>query len=496
MICLIPMLPQRQNNAGPRPLPLEDYFSSFADHVIGRRQFFESPFGRNRVIYADWTAGGRGYGPIEKRLQCNVLPFFANTHTGTTVTGRAMTAAYEEAKAIIKAHVHADTDDLLLFCGSGMTDAVCRLQRMLGLRASKEEMVVFVTHMEHHSNHISWLETGATVEIIRAAPDGNVDLEYFTELLKKYKHRRVKIAAVTACSNVTGIQTPYHTIAALVHAYSGYCFVDFASSAPYVSIDMHPPEPGGDLDGIYFSCHKFLGGPGTPGVLVFNGRLHKGGVPDRPGGGTILYSNPWGGREYISDIEQREDGGTPPILQAIKAALCIRLKEEMGVEQMLRREEELLECVFDRLPGMPGVTILEAGYRRRLGIVSFMMTGGHYNLVVKMLNDRFGIQTRGGCSCAGPYGHFLLHIDEARSQAMRASLKSGDLSCKPGWVRLSLHPTMTDDEIGYILDAIGITVERYREWAADYVYDPASNEFVFRGWGERNRVREWFSAPL
>lgn len=486
------MLPQGQNSED----ALEDYFSAFARQVIGHRQFFESPFGQNRVIYADWTASGRGYGPIEKRLQHEVLPFFANTHTGTTVTGRAMTAAYEEARAIIKAHVHADANDVLLFCGSGMTDAVCRLQRMLGLRASTKETVIFVTHMEHHSNHIPWLETGVTVEIIKSAADGNVDLEHLRELLDLYSDRKLKIAAVTACSNVTGIQTPYHAIAALLHAYNGYCFVDFACSAPYVSIDMHPPVPGGDLDALYFSCHKFLGGPGTPGVLLFHKRLYKGGVPDRPGGGTILYSNPWGGREYVSDIEQREDGGTPPLLQAIKAALCIRLKEEMGVVGMLRREEELVECIFDRLPGISGVTILEAGVRRRLGIVSFMVDGAHYNLIVKILNDRFGIQTRGGCSCAGPYGHWLLGIEASRSRGIRESLRAGDLSCKPGWVRLSLHPTMTDDEVGYILDAIGITVERYREWAADYAYDPSGNEFVFRGGGQRSRVKEWFSVPL
>ena len=502
------MLPQGQNKIaalsrevdavshGADEGSLEDYFQPFALQVIGRRQFFESPFGRNRVIYADWTASGRGYAPIEKRLQEEVLPFFANTHTGTTVTGRAMTAAYEEARGIIKTHVHASADDQLLFCGSGMTDAVCRLQRMLGPGTLKDEAVVFVTHMEHHSNYISWLETGATVEVIKPAPQGNVHLKHLAELLEQHRHRKVKIAAVTACSNVTGIQTPYHDIAALMHAHGGYCFVDFASSAPYVSIDMHPDVPGGDLDGVYFSCHKFLGGPGTPGVLVFNKRLYEGGVPDRPGGGTILYSNPWGGRVYVSDIEQREDGGTPPILQAIKAALCFRLKEEMGVGPMLRREDELLECVFDRLPDMPGVSILEAGCRGRLGIVSFLVAGAHYNLIVKILSDRFGIQTRGGCSCAGPYGHWLLGIDKARSEELSHSLGAGDLSCKPGWVRLSLHPTMSDEEIGYILDAIEITIERYPEWKEDYGYDSAANEFVFRGIDQDSRVGKWFSAPL
>jgi selenocysteine lyase/cysteine desulfurase len=484
------MLQQRLNRVD----SLQEYFLPFAAHIIGNRQFFETPVGRSRIIYADWTAAGRGYLPIEKKIQQEILPFFANTHTGTTITARAMSAAYEEAKTIVKEHVHAAGDDVLLFCGSGMTDAVCRLQRMLGLREHSKEMVVFVTHMEHHSNHISWLETGATVEIIRPSEDGNVDLDHLRHLLERYRHQKTMIAAISACSNVTGIQTPHHAIASLMHGSGGYCFVDFAASAPYVTIDMHPPVSGGDLDAIYFSFHKFLGGPGTPGVLIFNRRLHTGSVPDRPGGGTLLYSNPWGGREYVPDIEQREDGGTPPILQAIKAALCIRLKEEMGVAQLLRREEEMVEHIFDRLPEIPGVALLAATQRRRLGIVSFIVEHAHYNLIVKILNDRFGIQTRGGCSCAGPYGHWLLNIDETRSGAIRDSLLAGDMSCKPGWVRLSVHPTMTDDELDFILDAIEITVQRYEEWEKDYVYDAVGNEFVFRGWEERRR--RCFDGPL
>ena len=475
------MLLQSLNSVG----SLQDYFRPFASNIIGHRQFFETPYGRNRIIYADWTAAGRGYLPIERRLQQEILPFFGNTHTGTTVTGRIMSAAYEEARHIIKGHVHAHEDDLLFFCGSGMTDAVCRLQRLVGLNRSCRETVVFVTHMEHHSNHIPWLETGATVEIIRPSADGNVDLEHLRLLLEQYRDKRIKIAAVTACSNVTGIQTPRHAIASLVHDFGGWCFVDFAASAPYADIDM-------DADAIYFSMHKFLGGPGTPGVLVFNRRLYGGGIPDRPGGGTILYSNPWGRHEYVAGIEQREDGGTPPILQAMKAALCIRLKEEMGVAQILQREEQLLARIFARLSGMPGVTVLAAGQQRRLGIVSFVVEHAHYGLIVKILNDRFGIQTRGGCSCAGPYGHYLLNIGKTRSDAIRRSLLEGDLSCKPGWVRLSIHPTMTDEEMDFILDAIEITVQGYGEWRRDYVYDPATNEFVCEGWTEHHPG--WFST--
>lgn len=530
----------------------EAYFAEFRRQIIGRQQVFVSPFGEKEMLYADWTASGRAYGPIETRIQKEVLPFVGNTHTETTITGTLMSRAYETAREIVKRHVNAGGDEVLIFCGSGMTGAVNKLQRILGWRVPEQRMdaeedaglsdaaqvpgsqrcgwrgdgrmpadetsrpVVFVTHMEHHSNQISWMETIATVEIIRAGEDGNVDLGHFRELLERYKHRKTRVAAVTACSNVTGIRTPYREIARIIHGYGGLCFVDFACSAPYVGIDMHPAgrggyaeeagdgpeearqhleEAGAHLDAIYFSPHKFLGGPGTPGVLVFHKKLYGNRVPDQPGGGTVVYSNPWKEHEYVENIEQREDGGTPPFLGAIKAAMCIRLKERMGVENMLRREEELLRIIFDRFAGMDNVQVLEGGIKDRLGVVSFIITGAHYNMVVKLLNDRYGIQTRGGCSCAGTYGHWLLGVDRPRSYEILQAIRSGDLRCKPGWVRVSVHPTMTDAEIRFVMDAIEAVAANFGEWGKEYMYDPATNEYVFKGAtaSGRRRVEEWFS---
>jgi selenocysteine lyase/cysteine desulfurase len=471
---------------------LEDYFSRFRQNIIGDEQFFETPFGRKRIQYADWTASGRAYGPIEAEMQDEILPYFANTHTEATFTGRMMSGAYEQAKTTIRTHVNASEDDVLVFCGSGMTAAVNKLQRILGLRLPERVMdyvkclqideslrpLVLVTHMEHHSNHISWLETIATVEIIRPGKDGNVDLEHLRELLQRFSHRKNKIAAVTACSNVTGIETPVHEIAAIMHEHDGLCFVDFACSAPYVPMNMHPGWGLRDLDAIYFSFHKFLGGPGTPGVLIFNSKLYRNQVPDQPGGGVMLYSNPWKVHEYITDIQLREDGGTPPVLQGIKAGMCIRLKEEMGVENMLLREKEMVRHILQRLEQIPGLEILGSN-RKRLGVISFIVQKAHYNLFVRILNDRYGIQARGGCSCAGTYGHVLLHIDEARSYDILNSLRAGEMRDKPGWIRLSVHPTMTDAGIDYILDAVENIVEHYPEWEKDYAYDPASNEYTF-----------------
>ena len=496
---------------------LENYFSHFRRNIIGLQQIFESPFGKKEIIYADWTASGRGYRPVEDCLLNEIMPFLANTHTETTVTGRLMSKAYEEAKVIVKAHVRANSEDALVFCGSGMTGAVNKLQRILGLKIPERifdymirtgpkneylpwddvlKPIVFVTHMEHHSNHTTWLETIADVEIIRLGKNGNVDLDHFRILLEQFKHRKNKIAAVTACSNVTGIQTPYHDIAKLIHEYDGFCFVDFASSAPYIDIDMHPQGEGSALDAIYFSPHKFLGGPATSGVLIFNKKMYKNSIPDQPGGGTIVYSNPWKVHEYIANIEQREDGGTPPILQGIKVAMCVRLKEAMGVENILKREEELLQIIFARFLKMKNVEVLEGNIKKRLGIISFVVPGAHYNLIVKILNDRFGIQTRGGCSCAGTYGHMLLHVDKSRSYQILNGIRAGDLLCKPGWIRLSVHPTMSNEEIDFILDAIELTAAHFREWMKDYTYDVGSNEYSFKGQEvkEQSRIEEWFKS--
>lgn len=493
----------------PAQTSLQSYFAPFRQNIIGQQQTFETPFGKKKIVYADWTASGRAYQPIENCLQQNILPFVGNTHTGTTVTGTLMTKAYKEARVIIKQHVNAGDNDALLFCGSGMTSAVNKLQRILGLRLPEQitgytarsieiddalRPVVFVTHMEHHSNHISWLETIATVEIIPCTDDGNVSLNGLLLLLHKYRQRKHKIAAVTACSNVTGIETPYHAIARLMHQHNGLCFVDFACSAPYVPVDMHPADKDGYLDAIYFSMHKFLGGPGTPGILIFNKNLYNNAVPGEPGGGTVLYTNPWQEREYISDIEQREDGGTPPFIQAIKAAMCVRLKETMGTNNVLAREKQLVALTLNQLAAIKKVQVLQDGYTNRLGVIAFVIQGAHYNLAVKILNDRFGIQTRGGCSCAGTYGHKLLNVGKTASHQILQALLKGDMQQKPGWIRLSLHPTMTDEEILFITNAIEETVEHIAEWGEDYSYNPGTNEYLFKGFNmtEHETVSAWF----
>jgi len=258
---------------------------------------------------------------------------------------------------------------------------------------------------------------------------------------------------------------------------------------------MHPEDEQAYLDAIFFSPHKFLGGPGTSGVLIFNKKLYKNLVPDNPGGGTVLWTNPWGDHVYIDDIESREDGGTPGFLQTIRIALAIKLKEEMGVENIISREHEIVERIFDRLSSVENLVLLAPQHSDRLGVISFYINSLHFNLGVKLLNDKFGIQTRGGCSCAGTYGHFLLHVDQQRSADLVEQLEQGCLLDKPGWIRMSVHPTTTDEEVEFLCDSIEKLAQNFEDWQKDYNYNSTTNEFVHKTFhsAEHELVTKWFS---
>jgi len=380
------------------------------------------------------------------------------------------------------------------------------LQRILGLKLcgklmgtdcleKSERPVVFVTHMEHHSNQTSWYETIADVVIIEPDSNMQVDLNDLEDKLKKYASRKIKIGSFTACSNVTGVHTPYHKMAKLMHQFGGLCFIDFAASAPYEPINMHPEDEEERLDAIFFSPHKFLGGPGSSGILIFHKSLYKSKTPDQPGGGTVEWTNPWGEYQYINDIEVREDGGTPGFLQCMRAAYAILLKNQMNPELMIEREKQLLSIAFPELRKINGLKILADQIINRLGVISFYIGDLHYNLIVKLLSDRFGIQVRGGCACAGTYGHYLLEVSHEKSKNITSLISSGDLSQKPGWVRLSLHPIMTDDELMFIINAIKEVEANYQLWKNDYDYDRKTNEFSHKEFKDCSRpiVENWFT---
>ncbi|RIH65863.1 aminotransferase class V-fold PLP-dependent enzyme [Mariniphaga sediminis] len=484
---------------------LEKYFNRFRKNIVGIDQEFESAYGRQKVVYADWIASGRLYRPIEEKITNGFGPFVGNTHTETSETGLLMTQAYHRSHEIIKRHVNAGSGDIIITAGFGMTAVINKFQRILGLKycgklnhsrclEERERPVVFITHMEHHSNQTSWYETSAEVVIVEPGNGLLVDPENLRKALEKYKERSFKIGSFTACSNVTGVRTPYKELARIMHEYGGVCFIDFAASAPYEKVDMHPENPLEKLDAVMFSPHKFLGGPGSPGVLVFDASMYKNQAPDNPGGGTVDWTNPWGKYKYVDDIEAREDGGTPGFLQSVKAALAFQLKDEMEVEKMTEREKELLKLAFAGLDEIPGLKILADNVRDRLGVISFYIEGIHYNQVVQILNDRYGIQTRGGCACAGTYGHFLLEVTHEKSQEISEKISHGDLSEKPGWVRWSLHPTMLDAEVDLMIFALKDIVKNSRKYQADYIYDNRKNIFRHKnGPDNEELMQKWFS---
>jgi len=449
---------------------LEAYFEQFRKGIIGIDAEFNSPYGIKPVIYTK--------------------------------------------------HVNAGPEDILITAGFGMTGVINKLQRIMQLRIPEtikpgylsngipgakvgsnndnEKPIVFVTHMEHHSNHTSWLETIADVVVIEPDEKLLVSPGNLKILLEKYKNRKLKIGSFSAASNVTGIIPPYYQLAELMHQYGGICFIDFAASAPYVTIDMHPADiPMGYLDGIFFSPHKFLGGPGSPGVVIFNSGLYHNSVPDNPGGGTVVWTNRWSTHNYITDIEAREDGGTPGFLQSIKAAMAIRLKEKMGCEKIKAREKELLSYAYSRMKKMDGIRILagEEEDVEKIGVVSFYHESIHHSMIVRLLNDHYGIQVRGGCSCAGTYGHFLLHVDRDRSVFLSHKvMEENDLSEKPGWVRISLHPTMTDKELSYVMDALEEVILHSDNLAKAYEYNINTNEFFHKTFKPEieSKINAWF----
>jgi selenocysteine lyase/cysteine desulfurase len=473
--------------------------------VIGADTAVMTPFGLRRVMYADYTASGRSLGFIEDFIRENVLPLYANTHTENSGTGLQTTRFREGARRVIREAVGANSEEhAVIFAGSGCTGAIDRLIGILGIRIPAElderhgltsriprhlRPVVFVGPYEHHSNELPWRESIADVVEIVEDADGAIDLGELERRLVEYAARPLRIGSFSAASNVTGILSDTAAIATLLHAHGALSFWDFAAAAPYIGIEMGSRASGGYdyKDAIVFSPHKFIGGPGTPGVLVVRRELLNNRVPTVPGGGTVSYVNPVEHR-YRADPEHREEGGTPAIVESIRAGLVLQLKQTVGIEEIRRREEDFLRRAIQSWSANPNLRILGNPDARRLSIVSFVVKaparrgdGGpkylHHNFVVAVLNDLFGIQARGGCSCAGPYGHRLLGIDLDTSRRFEQVVAGGCEGIKPGWVRVSLNYFIAEEEFAFLLDAVHLVANEGWKLLPQYRFDP-----VWGGW--------------
>jgi selenocysteine lyase/cysteine desulfurase len=444
--------------------------------IIGDDRAVEGPFGVRRVTYADYTASGRSLGFIEDFIRNEVMPLYANTHTETSSTGLQTTRFREDARRQILAAVNGRAEDVVIFCGSGATGAINKLIEILNIRLpanlddrhgfSKmipdgERPVVFIGPYEHHSNEISWRETIADVVVIDEDRDGRIDEQHLARELEAFAGRPLRIGSFSAASNVTGIVSDIESVTTLLHRHGALSFWDFAAAAPYVGMDMNPEGEDELLakDAIFVSPHKFAGGPGTPGVLVVKRRLVTNRVPTVPGGGTVTYVSS-SDHSYIDDPAVREEGGTPAIIESIRAGLVFKLKEAVGAETIESLEKDFVDRAIASWSANPNIQILGNREAKRLSIVSFLVRRGeqylHHNYVVALLNDLFGIQARGGCSCAGPYGHRLLGIDMNRSSKFRSAINSGCEGIKPGWVRVNFNYFISEAVFRYIVGAVDL----------------------------------------
>lgn len=477
------------------------------DNLVGHKVELDTAFGKKLAVYCDFTASGRAVRCVEDYVQTQVLPLYANTHSIESSMGLQTSCFREESREIIQLHCNANrAKDVVIFSGNGTTGAVHKLIAALSLQP--EHCVVFVGPFEHTSNLVPWRETGCLVVCIpENLETGLLDQGVLASKLAEYAHVALRIGTFSACSNVTGRLEQVDPVTTLLHEFGALSFWDYATLAPYGRIDMS------NKDAVFFSGHKFLGGPGASGVLVAKKTLFTNRVPESGGGGGTVYFVDDTSHRFLSDVQSREEAGTPNILADIRVGLAIKLKQTIGLEYIQRREEEIVQrCwkYFDALP--PGLLHVagqanRSGGAQQLPVFSFLVRhrGGrflHHHFVVALLNDLYGIQTRAGCLCAGPYVEKLLGMDAAAVSALETLLVSATHAkehYRPGWTRFSLPYFYDDATVDYVLGAIGAIAEFGWRLLPEYRFENTSGEWGHCVGFQKHPHRVWladlFAAP-
>ncbi len=471
-------------------------FDTIRTAIIGEGTTIPGPFGPRALIYADYVASGRSIGFIEDAIRKHVLPFYGNTHTETSFTGRRSTQLRELARETVRKSVGADADHAVIFAGSGATGAADKLVRALSMQGLDSNSVVFVGPYEHHSNDLIWRESGAQIVRIPLNDKGSVCLTTLESALKQHADAPLKIAAFSAASNVTGVRTDLRAIARLVHAQGGWCVADFAAAAPYIPVRLSASADGADdrIDAAFLSPHKFPGGPGASGILIADRRMLNSLRPTLSGGGTVSYVTALR-HNYVSDPERREEAGTPSIVENIRAGMVLQLKADMDEDEVERREQAMTNRLETALRAIPGIEILGPQNVPRIGVFSFnIRVAGkllHHNYVVALLNDLFGIQARGGCSCAGPYGHALLGIDDETAECHERVVELGHSAFRPGWARLGVNWFFDDTDTDRIAAALAFIAERGLDLLPYYRLDLTAGV-----WRTQQKVEDRAAASL
>ena len=476
------------NAVAPHPEAI-DYLRYLERSIVGRHAAIDTPFGRRPLVYADYTASGRSLDFLERAILEQVAPGYANTHTEASFTGRHSNALRESARQAIREAVQADDATRVIFTGSGATAAINKAVQLLGLALPEgmakppveQRAVVFVGPYEHHSNELPWRESAADVVRIPLDEAGAIDQDALEQALNEHADRTLLIGSFSAASNVTGVISDVEGITKRLKSHGALALWDYAAGGPYLPMSMN--INGAELDAIFVSPHKFLGGPGTPGVLVARDSVVRINRPSMVGGGTVRYVSP-AGHDWNTHPELREEGGTPGIVESIRAGAVFRLKDKVGAHAIAEREHALTRYAMSRLQAMPTVDVLGPQTLSRLPIFSLRFRFGnrelHHGFVVTLLNDLFGIQVRGGCSCAGPYGHDLLKLDSARSERIEQQVAAGYSSLRPGWVRFNCHWVVSDAEVDYLLSAIELIAKHGWRLLPSYTLDAQSGRWRHR----------------